>query len=381
MNNQTIIVLGSFNSNNGITTFVKRNYQQLAAAGWNFRFINIANAKPARELEKIGNYTEITQLKRGPLQHFSELKQALKSNLKYSKTIHLHLDSLHNFLPIILAKRVGYKRIIIHAHSDQRGQYGKLKSLAHRLGMKVAAHEGTDFIACSQYAADFFYSKKIQIQPNFRFIYNGILLENYQYISSAAQNFRKKYAIPESSIIIGHCGRFSRQKNHQFLLDAYQQFHKQHPDSFLVLIGNGEKFEEIKEKVAAYHLSDNVIFTGYTNDVAVLQNAFDIFAFPSLYEGLSLSLLENLANGTQAIVSKNQSPELFEMENVHPLKITPVSATQVWAAEMEKLSKIKQNKQLESLRAIDYLRKKGFTLEKTTEELADLYSGKLRGKK
>ncbi|ULQ48879.1 glycosyltransferase [Liquorilactobacillus nagelii] len=380
MNDQTIVVLGSFNANNGITTFVKRNYQRLTGLGWSFRFINIANAKPARDLKQIGNYTEIKQLKKGPFQHFTELKRALKLNLKYSKTIHLHLDSLHNFLPIMLAKHIGYRRIIIHSHSDQRGQYGKLKKLAHHLGMKVAAHDGTDFIACSQYAADFFYSRKLQTQSNFKFIYNGILLKKYLYMSTAAQRFRKKYGISENSIVIGHCGRFSRQKNHQFLLAAYNQFHQQHPDSFLVLIGDGENLEEIKRQTAAYKLTDNVIFTGYVENVAEMQNAFDIFAFPSLYEGLSLSLLENLANGTQAIVSKNQSPELFEMKNVHPLEITSTVAVQNWANQMKELSKKKQNKKVESSRAVAYLSKKGFTLERTTAALLDLYSSEKESK-
>ncbi|WP_311406649.1 glycosyltransferase [Liquorilactobacillus uvarum] len=370
----TITILGSFNTNNGITTFVKRNYSFLVEKGLRFTFVNIANGSPANELSELGNYTEVTQLKHGVFKHIKDLYKVLKKSRETSSIIHMHLDSLHNFIPILLAKAVGYKKIIVHAHSDQRGQYTFPKEIAHRLGMIMTAHLATDFIACSQYAADFFYSKKTQSKKKFRIILNGIDLDVYRYNSEKNLAFRSEYNIKKSTLIVGHCGRFARQKNHPFLVKTFSKLHKVHPNSILVLIGNGENYNTTKEMVRKLGLNSSVLFLGYLDDVTSVQNAFDIFAFPSLYEGLSLSLIENVANGTFCLVSKNQSPESFLAGNVCGLSIDGNDASEKWVEEIENFSKSNNSDKMENSRAsIKILKEKGITVEKTVSSLLELY--------
>ena len=373
---KTIIVLGSFNTNNGITTFVKNNYMSLVEEGFKFEFINIANSAPATELAEIGKYIQVVQFKLGILKHIAGLKSALKQARQHSTIIHMHLDSLHNFIPIVLAKAAGFKRIIIHAHSDQRGQYSFAKNTAHILGMWITGLLATDYLACSQNAADFFYSRGTQKKPTFKIIINGVELDNFRYDASKNIQVRKQLEIPPSTIVIGHCGRFARQKNHPFLIKSFKAFHDKVPNSVLLLVGNGEHFEKVKHLVASAGIKDSVRFLGYIKNVAEVQNAFDIFAFPSLYEGLSLSLIENLANGTECLISENQSPESFQAPTAHKMAIADEVSINQWAEKMLSFSDATTDRSLKEMKSqtnIDVLRAKGFDKKTTVASLKKVY--------
>lgn len=373
---KTIIVLGSFNTNNGITTFVKNNYTSLAEEGFKFEFINIANSAPATELAEIGKYIQVVQFKLGILKHITGLKSALKQARQHSTTIHMHLDSLHNFIPVVLAKAAGFKRIIIHAHSDQRGQYSFTKNAAHGFGMWITGFLATDYLACSQNAADFFYSRGTQKKPTFKIIINGVELDHFRYDAKKNVQIRKKLEIPLNTVVVGHCGRFARQKNHPFLIKSFKIFHEKMPNSVLVLVGNGEHFEKIKCLVKNLKIQDSVRFLGYIENVAEVQNTFDIFAFPSLYEGLSLSLIENLANGTECLISDNQSPESFQAPTAHKMTIANETSINQWAEKMLFVSKTTANKNLKEINSqgnIDVLRTKGFDKRATVASLEKVY--------
>lgn len=372
MKNEQVVILGSFNTNNGITSFVKQNYSQLKKQGWQFHFINIANAKPARELASLGNYSEVKQLKLGPVKHVLDLARVLRRNRKFSSVIHMHLDSLHNFLPLLIAKFVGYKRIIVHSHSDQRGQYSWKKEVAQKMGMKICAHTATDFIACSQNAADFFYPKNIQQNDSFKIILNSAALNKFQYTEDANLKSRAEFNISKTTVVVGHCGRFNRQKNHSFVLRSFAKFHQMVPDSKLVLVGNGEDFVKIKDLAQKLGIGKNTIFTGYIDNVAEVQNMFDIFILPSLYEGLSLSLLENSANGTQCLLSDQQTKESYFLDSTYKLSIKD-GAEQTWADKMFELVQQDLDKKLQSVKNIEQLEEMGFSEKKSVASLIELY--------
>lgn len=372
MKNEQVVILGSFNTNNGITSFVKQNYSQLKKQGWQFHFINIANAKPARELASLGHYSEVEQLKLGPVKHVLDLARVLRRNRKFSSVIHMHLDSLHNFLPLLIAKFVGYKRIIVHAHSDQRGQYSWKKEVAQKVGMKICAHTATDFIACSQNAAEFFYPKNIQQNDSFKIILNSVDLEKFRYMEVANINVRRKFNISDNTFVVGHCGRFNRTKNHPFILRLFVKVHQLLPDSILVLVGSGENFIEVKKLAEKLGIMENVIFTGYIKNVSELQNIFDVFLLPSLYEGLSLSLLENAANGTPCLLSDTQSRESYLLDSTYALSIND-GCEKLWADKVFEVSKKHLDKNQQSSINIRQLEKKGFSDENSVSALVNLY--------
>ena len=81
------------------------------------------------------------------------------------------------------------------------------------------------------------------------------------------------------------------------------------PDSRLVLVGNGELQENIKDKVKKLNLSENVIFMGVRADVPTILSGMDVFVFPSFYEGMPNTVIEAQATGLPCVVSDTITKE------------------------------------------------------------------------
>ena len=76
-----------------------------------------------------------------------------------------------------------------------------------------------------------------------------------------------------SDYVIGHVGRFMKQKNHKYLIDIFAEFNRRVPDSYLLLLGTGELEDEIHHYVNDRGLSDRVIFTGSVANVEDFYSA------------------------------------------------------------------------------------------------------------
>jgi glycosyltransferase involved in cell wall biosynthesis len=127
-------------------------------------------------------------------------------------------------------------------------------------------------------------------------------------------------------------GRFSAVKNHTFLLDIFAELKRQNGLSFLLLVGDGTLRAETEQKAAALGLSDSVIFTGIRTDVPDLMQAMDCFVFPSLYEGLPLTLVEAQAAGLPCIVSDGVPEECAKTTLVKRLSLS--ASVPRWAGEV-----------------------------------------------
>ena len=110
-------------------------------------------------------------------------------------------------------------------------------------------------------------------------------------------------------MVIGHVGRFVAQKNHMFLIDVFNEIHKQKENSVLLLIGQGPLINKAEEKVNKLKLNECVYFLGQRNDINELYQAFDIFLLPSLYEGLPVVGVEAQATGLLCELSDAMTKE------------------------------------------------------------------------
>ncbi|NRV85180.1 glycosyltransferase [Clostridium beijerinckii] len=114
----------------------------------------------------------------------------------------------------------------------------------------------------------------------------------------------------EDKFVLTHVGRFSYQKNHDFLIDIFNSVNKQYSNSVLLLIGEGELKEKIEDKVRSLNLEDKVIFYGLCNEIHNILQASDIFVFPSHYEGLPVVGIEVQAAALMAVASDAISNEI-----------------------------------------------------------------------
>lgn len=110
-----------------------------------------------------------------------------------------------------------------------------------------------------------------------------------------------------------HVGRFSEQKNHEMLIDAFKIVHDKIPNSELHLIGGGELENKIREKVSNMKLSEFVYFEGIQKDVFSFLKRADVFVFPSKWEGFGISLAEAMRTGLPSVASNvGGIPELID---------------------------------------------------------------------
>ena len=110
------------------------------------------------------------------------------------------------------------------------------------------------------------------------------------------------YAIKDKIKIL-HIGRFSPQKNHKGLIEAFHLFHQEYPQSILQLIGEGELREEVKKQVNQLGLTASVELLGLQENVHAYLHSADIFTLPSNYEGIPITLIEAMGTGLPIVAT------------------------------------------------------------------------------
>lgn len=280
----------------GIREFLMNYYKKLDRDQIKFIFLvqRDYEIEEDKEIIKLGG--EIVygpRMYKNEINYYCFLKKYLKSN--NIDIIHSHLN-LRNFIPLFVAKNVGIKKRISHCHKNElnENKINKLKRFFIRI---ITLYCSTTLCACSKKAGYYMYGDKDVIIIN-----NAIDLNEFFF----NENLRKKYRIENKftgKYVIGHVGNFSFEKNQIFLIDIFAEVLKQRDNSILVLIGDGEKINEVKDKVIKLNLNGKVIFMGTRKDVKYLYNSFDAFVFPSKSEGFGMAILEAECNGLDVIVS------------------------------------------------------------------------------
>ena len=143
---------------------------------------------------------------------------------------------------------------------------------------------------------------------NISVLQNGI---NVELFSAKINIDSKKHqlGIPPDNLVIGHVGRFNRIKNHTFLIDVFAEIQKIEPKSVLVLVGSGEDEDKIIDKLNRLKLKEKCIILNDRTDVNEILKTFNILIFPSISEGLPVTLIESQFAGIKSLVSDAVSHE------------------------------------------------------------------------
>lgn len=147
------------------------------------------------------------------------------------------------------------------------------------------------------------------------------------------KEIRKKLNLAENDIVVGHVGRFVLQKNHIFLVNIFKEFLKMVPNSKLVLIGNGETKDDIMKKIDELKIKKNTILLENIKNVNEYMQAFDLFLFPSLYEGLGIVLIEAQASGLKCFASDTIPKNVKISDNL--IFVSLSSPSKQWANIMK----------------------------------------------
>jgi glycosyltransferase involved in cell wall biosynthesis len=215
------------------------------------------------------------------------------------KVIHGHVRST-SAIYLSIAKKHGLKTIA-HSHSTSNGKgiLGIVKTM-----MQYPTRNIADYLfSCSDIAGAWMYGKNALQKSNYRMIPNGIDLQRFTYRPEKRKEIRKKLGIQDNEFVIGHIGRFTRPKNHIFLIQLFDHFLKQHPNFRLLLVGDGELWPMIQQECKKQQLGEKVILAGAKSNTEDYYQAMDTFAFPSLWEGLPVSVVEAQASGLPCLLS------------------------------------------------------------------------------
>lgn len=248
-------------------------------------------------------------------------------------TVHIQSGSIYAIMMgSKIASKHGIKNIIIHSHC---GGFPNLKyKIIKRISKFYMMKYPTEYWACSKLAAEWKFPKEIIEEKKYKILKNAIDTSKLYFLEETRNKARKNLDLKDDNFVVGHIGRFSIQKNHDFLIDIFKEIHDQNNKAVLLLIGTGELEEKIKNKVIELGLKNCVRFLGIRNDINDLLNAMDVFLLPSFFEGLPVVGVEAQATGLQVITSDKVTQELpiEELAEYYSLEMKP----EIWANKILK---------------------------------------------
>jgi len=336
-----VLVFGMTENPGGMESVIMNYYRHIDRTKVQFEFLcNTEIVAYSDEIESMGGIIHrITARSVNPRKYKNDLVEFFDKNASKYCALWFNTCSLANIDYLKYAKKYGIKKRIIHCHNAANGGDSFLRSTLHKLHRKELAKYATDYWTCSEEANKWFFGKEKDELPNYRLIYNAIDLNQFAPDNNIRKEYRNKIGIQDDEVLIGHDGRLHYQKNQEYLINVFDRLNKKFPGKYkLLLIGQGDDEEKLKNLVSQKHLEDRVIFQGLVNNMNDYLQAMDIFAFPSRFEGLSIALLEAQANGLPCVISEKISKASKVNNNVVMLPITD-QAIDSWVNQIDLYSK------------------------------------------
>lgn len=310
----------------GITNVIINYYRAIDKSNMKIDFVIPNTISKELETEFLNNNSNIYILNNRVKQPFVYLNKLIKI-IRHNKydIVHAHGNSCTLAIEMYAAKRGGVNVRVAHGHNTCTKYY-----VYHKLLQKAFDRLYTHAFACGQKAGEWLYNGK-----NFYIINNGIEIDKYRYNNILRDIYTKKYGLKDKKVI-GHIGHFSHQKNHEYLIDIFNELYHINNDYILMLVGDGALRKNIQDKVKALGLTNCVIFAGKTVEVPQLLQVMDILVMPSKYEGFPLTLVEAQSACLPCIISDKISEEvcITELVKLIPLDKSP----SYWADQINKIT-------------------------------------------
>lgn len=297
----------------GAETMVMNYYRHIDRTKVQFDFLVHREKRGAYddEIESLGG--RIYRLCPIYPQNFTRYKRELRIFFREHpeyRIIHSHMSEL-GYFAFREANRQGIPVRICHAHNAPHGF--DLKMIMRTYFKKRMMPYLTHLFMCGAESGRWLFGKRNE--SRFIMLNNAINASAYTYNPAKRTQMRQQLGLT-AEFTVGHVGRFNPQKNHPFLLDIFAYLLKQLPNAILLLVGGGEDMPKIQAKAQSLGIADHVRFLGVRSDVADLLQAMDVFIFPSLYEGLPVTMVEAQASGLPCLISDKVPKECILTEGL-----------------------------------------------------------------
>ncbi|WP_339824847.1 glycosyltransferase family 1 protein [Paenibacillus sp. FSL R7-0163] len=352
----------------GVGTFLINMHSNIDTSKVEFDYLINANKNEDGDFDKIvrnlgGNVFVLPELKyQNTFKYLKDMRDFFSQNNNY-QVIHLHTANIGIFT-FAMALKFKIKYRILHSHNTKYSdkKINSIRNFVMQLPVKKMANI---YFACSEKAGSFLFGKKNFDDGKVYIAKNAINANNFRYDEDKRLKVRTKLGFTDK-IVLGHIGRFNIQKNHEFLIEVFKKAYEKNNQCVLVLVGDGELEEYIKEKVEKLNLQGSVFFLGNRKDVPDLLQAFDVFIMPSFFEGLPLVGIEVQAAGLPCIMSDSITDELKIIDTVEFISLE--KDPQYWADRVLcKMNDIRKDTYESIVNA-------GYDSKKAASDLGDYYT-------
>lgn len=276
------------------------------------------------------------------------------------EALHIHCPHFAAFIAPC-AQKAGIKKIAVHCHSTCFSLKGN--RTRNRLLSLYAKYFIKDKFACSAEAGKLWYGSK-----KFTVLNNAIDCNRYSFDENVRNAMRTRMGLADC-FTVGHIGRTDiMQKNHPFLLEVFSYIVKKNKASKLLLMG-AEKSIELAEQCRKLDLEDHVEFLGMRNDIADLLQACDAFLFPSISEGLPVSVIEAQASDLPVLISDSVTAEVCVSSSIYTMPLS--DSPQDWAKKLVDISSEHQRQPAE------WTLKSNWDIYACAKKLTAYYNGEL----
>lgn len=347
----------------GSQSFILELYRNMDRTKVQFDFIVFSqvNQKLAREIRKLGGKIYKSPQYCG-VNHFEYQKW-------WDSFFHFHPEYqvLHGHVRSVAAiytpaaKKYGLT-VIVHSHSTSNGT-GIRAGLKDLMQLPIR-FQADYFFACSKEAGEWLFGRKACNSAKYRFVPNSIAVRKFLYQEAARQKVRDELNLSGKKVI-GNAGRIAEPKNQVFLIEMMQYIPDD--DVRLLIVGDGCLLQDLKRKAVQLGVDGRVVFTGARNDMHRVYQAMDVFVFPSLWEGLPVSLIEAQAGGLRCLVSDRVTRDVVLTKGIKRLPLE--KGTGYWATQVKQALRFGRK----SLDKEDMERLEKFDSRHVAQELQEFY--------
>ncbi|MFV0527239.1 MAG: glycosyltransferase family 1 protein [Lachnospiraceae bacterium] len=276
------------------------------------------------EIAELGGRVILVPPYQKQLAYQRELYRIFKEN-NY-KIVYSHMNTLSIF-PMYVAWKAKIPVRIAHNHST--AGKGELKKNLIKYSLRPFAKIFPNTLcACSTFAGKWLFGQQAMNSGKITIWKNAVNINKFLYSSDTRKRIRKECGI-ENQFVVAHVGRFIHQKNHEFIVKIFEEIHIMKPETILLLVGSGDRIEEIKNMVSTLNLTDSVMFLGNRSDIADVYQAMDAFVMPSFYEGLGMVAVEAQIAGLPVVCADTIPIEAKISDNMKYLSLH--DSVRTWA--------------------------------------------------
>lgn len=299
---RVLCILSNMNAG-GAETFLMKIYRQIDRDLYQMDFCINTKEKCfyENEIQSLGGKIYRIPAKSENLKEFKNQLFHIVADNKYKYVLRVASNGA-SLMDIKIAKKAGAEVCAVRSSNSSDGSSLKAK-VAHYFGRWIYGKYADVKFAPSDLAAMYTFGEKAFRKGDVSILHNAIDLKQYTYNENERQKVRDEFGIKDDELLVGHIGRFMKQKNHEFLVDVFQELHRHNKKAKLFLVGDGELKADIESKICLNELEKYVFFLGTRSDMPQILCAIDVLLFPSLYEGMPNVVIESQATGLPCVIS------------------------------------------------------------------------------